>query len=55
MLQRFFDTIRGIGDGSDFETYYMRLQRDGLQGVPTADEAKKDYRARGWAAWKFLG
>jgi len=55
MLQRFFDIIRGIGDGSDFETYYMRIQSDGFPGTPTADEAKKDYRARAWAVWKFLG
>ena len=48
MLHRFFETIREIGDASGFETYYGNILRRGLAGVPTAEEARKDYEEFPW-------
>ena len=45
MLHRILDAIRNVGYVSDFETYCRNLQRTGLAGTPTADEARKDYDA----------
>ncbi len=43
MLHRFLDTVRLINKGSEFEAYLMNLQRSGLPGVPTVNEAWQDY------------
>ena len=45
MIHKLVDAIRDMGDASQFETYCWDLQREGLAGVPTADEARKDYSA----------
>ena len=44
MLHEFLEVIRSIGYPSEFESYCMSLQRKGLSGAPTADEAREDYR-----------
>jgi hypothetical protein len=44
MLHKFLNSIRHVGESSNFGSYYDKLARDGLAGIPTADEAKKDYR-----------
>ena len=43
MVHRFISTIRHLGDPSPFETYLRSVQRTGRSGVPTFDEARKDY------------
>ncbi len=45
MASRIIEAIRGIVHTSEFETYYDRVQLSGVKGVPTVDEAKRDYRA----------
>ncbi len=45
MLHEFLRAIRTIGTGSEFESYWMSVQRDGIAGAPTVEEAKRDYRA----------
>ena len=45
MIHRLVNVIREMGDASQFETYCWNLQREGLAGVPTVDEARKDYNA----------
>ncbi len=53
MLHRFFDAIREMAASTEFETYYMGIQRRGLSGAPTADEARRDYQASVWAVDKL--
>ena len=43
MVHRFVSTIRHLGDASLFETYLRSVQRTGRTGIPTLDEARKDY------------
>ena len=45
MASRFIEAIRGAIHTSEFETYYDRVQLSGVKGVPTVDEAKRDYQA----------
>ena len=45
MIHRFISTIRNIGHGSKFDAYLLHLQRSGTAGMPTRDEAVKDYRS----------
>ena len=45
MLHRLFHTILEIGGGSDFEAYLMGLQSSGRAGIPTVEEARKEYAA----------
>ena len=45
MLHRFLSAILEMGHASEFETYCENLQRPGLAGAPTVDEARKDYQA----------
>ena len=44
MLHRFFSAVRGVGTVSGFEHYLMSVQSEGLTGMPTADEARRDYQ-----------
>ena len=46
MLHKLLDVVRYMKPASAFETYLSRLQASGMTGVPTADEAKKDYLSR---------
>ena len=43
MLHKFLETVWWMNKGSEFEAYLMNLQRSGLPGVPTMDEAWQDY------------
>ena len=43
MLHRLVDTIRHASHASSFQTYLGNLQRSRVSGLPTVDEAKKDY------------
>ncbi len=45
MASRFIEAIRGIVGSSEFETYYDRVQLSGGNGIPTIEEAKRDYQA----------
>ena len=45
MLQRFLRAFRRRGHSTGFDHYFMRLQRTGLTGLPSLDEARRDYRA----------
>ena len=45
MASKFIEAIRGAVHTSEFETYYDRVQLSGVRGVPTVDEAKRDYQA----------
>ena len=45
MTRKLFDTILWVGYAVGLEEYDMSLQRNGLAGAPTTDEARKDYRA----------
>ena len=45
VIHRFISTIRNIGQRSDFDFYLSRLNRVGVSGTPTRDEAIKDYRS----------
>ena len=44
MLHKFFDHFRGISRSSGFEDYYMSLQKKGIPGAPSVEEARQDYR-----------
>ena len=44
MLSKFISTVSRVGRGSDFDIYVKNLNRNGISGGPTADEAKRDYR-----------
>ena len=46
MLHRFVDTIRQASHASGFCVYLGNLQRSRGSGLPTVEEAKKDYRDR---------
>ena len=43
MVHRFVSTIRHLGEGSPFENYLRSVQRTRRSGIPTVDEARKDY------------
>lgn len=45
MLHKFINTIRHLNDPSGFGLYLNNIQRRGQSGVPTLDEARKDYSA----------
>lgn len=45
MLHRLVDMALGIGITSGFKGYLAAVQRGGKAGVPTVDEARKDYQA----------
>jgi hypothetical protein len=44
MLHKFVDTIRHLHYANGFELYLSSLQRSGQSGVPTMEEARKDYQ-----------
>ena len=46
MLHKFFDSIRAAGHSSGFDVYYMGLQKEGVSGTPSVEEAQQDY-------WRF--
>ena len=46
VLHKLLDLVRYMKPASAFETYLSRLQASGMTGVPTTDEAKKDYLSR---------
>ena len=45
MLLRLLRLIGRLHGASGFDAYVKDLQRRGLTGGPTADEAKRDYHA----------
>ena len=45
MLHRVIDTIRSMHAASSFDTYLNNLQRSGRTGMPTVEEARKDFRS----------
>jgi len=45
MLDRFINAMNWMGDPSSFEAYWLRLQRNGALGGPSAEEARRDYQA----------
>ena len=50
MFSRFIKAIRPAGK-SNFDTYLANLSKSGNRGVPTADEARRDYSAAIKASW----
>lgn len=44
MLHKFVDSLRHLHYASGFELYLSNLQRSGQAGIPTVDEARKDYQ-----------
>ena len=44
MFNRVISTLRHLGGESNFEGYYKQIQRHNLEGSPTFDEAKRDFR-----------
>lgn len=45
MFNRFFGSLRSLSANDTFEGYISGIYRHHRTGAPTADEAKKDYRA----------
>ena len=45
MLHNIIEGLRRFHVASDLEAYYESLQKPGLVGGPTVDEARKDHRA----------
>ncbi len=45
MFNKFINTIRHLNEPSGFGLYLNNIQRHGRSGAPTAEEAKRDYRA----------
>ncbi|MCH7786842.1 MAG: hypothetical protein IIB15_03150 [Chloroflexi bacterium] len=45
MLHKFINTLRHLNDPSGFELYLNNIQRGGRSGVPSLEEAKRDYKA----------
>jgi hypothetical protein len=50
MIHYIFDTVRctfrNMGNVAQFDGYYRKLQDTPLSGVPTVDEARKDYHGQ---------
>lgn len=44
MFHRVFSKIRHIAGESSFDGYYKQVQRHGIEGAPTFDEARRDFR-----------
>ncbi len=44
MIHRFIETVRHLRAPSPFESYLGSVQRSRRQGLPTAQEARQDYR-----------
>jgi hypothetical protein len=44
MLHKFVDAIRHLHYVNGFELYLSSLQRSGQSGIPTMDEARRDYQ-----------
>ena len=53
MLHRIMEVVRGVGSMSAFELYLMGVQSGGLTGLPTADEARRDYQTLMRSAGKW--
>ena len=45
MIRKLMNRVTHIHVGSQFESYVSGLQNGGVAGRPTADEARRDYRA----------
>jgi hypothetical protein len=45
MLNKFLGSLKILGADNTFQGYLNGLHRRGNVGIPTVDEAKKDYRA----------
>jgi len=45
MLTRFMTSIRRFQTRSGFECYLNGVERNGVAGPPTAEEARRDYQA----------
>ncbi len=44
MVNKFITSLLSMSTNSDLEAYCIGLQREGLSGSPTAEEAKREYR-----------
>ena len=44
MFNRVINAVKRAGNGSAFDAYFGSVYGKGLSGVPTHDEAKRDYR-----------
>ncbi|MCH7744650.1 MAG: hypothetical protein IIC84_01080 [Chloroflexi bacterium] len=45
MLNKFINSLRHLNDPSGFELYLNNIQRSGRIGVPSMNEARRDYSA----------
>jgi hypothetical protein len=49
MVPKLFEALRGLAHRFEtapkFEAYYANLQRGGIAGAPTRDEARQEYHA----------
>lgn len=49
MVPKLFEALRGLAHRFDvapeFEAYYSNLQRGGIAGAPTWDEARREHHA----------
>ena len=44
MFNRVISTLKHLGGESNFDGYYRQIQRHRVEGAPTFDEAKRDFR-----------
>ena len=44
MLHRLVGLILGVDDGTGFGSYFQGLQRAARSGIPTREEAQRDYK-----------
>ena len=44
MLHKFFGSFRTAGHPSGFEVYFRNIQKVGIPGAPSVEEAQQDYR-----------
>ena len=48
MASKLFEAIRGIVHTSEFESYCERIQVTDVSGMPTTEEARKDFQGLLW-------
>lgn len=54
MVTRFMTSIRRVQSRSGFESYFNGVERGGAAGIPTAEQARRDYRAAIQTRYRFL-
>lgn len=54
MITRFMTSIRRVQSPSGFESYFNGVERGGAAGIPTAEQARRDYRVAIQARYRFL-